>query len=257
MKSILIECIGFPGCGKTTFTQELERQLKADWHHVITCPNEMFWVARGSSPDRMTVNHIRRIYDRLDLVLEVLGSQIKMTVPAVSCMMKLLCAGGGPAAWKPQLNLLQYLLIDSYTNSAVRRSNLRGYCYVNSEGMMHHAGCLAVQTNDGDMAKVFSGWLRKVPLPDVLIHVSLPMDIARARMLTRGGPDMWYRMDSAWIDLMYNRWAVLLAKLDTDISEYGVRYVKIDNESDESRAQGVASTYAIVRAIADEVAIKG
>lgn len=249
MRSLSIECVGFPGSGKTTFVKDLEPHLlRSGEGRVITCPNAMFWEARRALPTWRRGNRFVRLGSQCNLAFDVVISQRKLLASTARSMVSLLCAGGGRKAVKERLCLYQYWLIDAYTRSMMRCQDLQGYTYVNSEGIVHHAGCLAVQAGkEEDVERVFLQLLHSAPLPDLVVHISVPKDLAKARMHAREGQDALHCMDPQWIQLMYDRWTDVIATMEQHIARQHIPYIRIDNESDDSRAKGVEQVYALLR----------
>lgn len=237
-RSLVIECTGFPGAGKTTVCRGLELRLRVAGFRVGTSLLEPFLRrGRGDRPGPWRT--------RLAVLSRVLRRHPRVVL-AILSVLPLLRAEGRPAAWRERLTLLRYYLLDVYILSVVRvDSGSLDYC-LRSEGIVHHAACLALHARPAVMPRAFERLIRHAPLPDVLIQVRVPESTARDRMLARGIPGDWQRSDPEWVEATYRRWTHLLPDLAGTMARYRVRHIAVDNASEEARAAGLALALAQV-----------
>lgn len=253
-RPVSIECIGFPGSGKTTVARELERRLTSAGLRVGTSARHVLRHLSSGAPRPTRTTGLWPAPKGLAVLSHLVRRCPAVIIPAAFSTVPVVRAEGGIAAWRERLQLLQYFLIDAYILSSRRARPLPVDCYVRCEGLVHHAACLAVHAIAPRSTRLFERLVRRAPLPDILIHVTVPGSTARERIMARGLPDMWHRSDQEWVERVYGKWTDILAALPTVLAPRRLLLLAVDNSSEARRDEDLTSTIASVVAYATTIA---
>ncbi len=231
---MIIEFTGLPGCGKSTFSNNVYDFLQSKKYPVWT-PSE-YWKKMG----------LQRKVSRSKRVLAVIEKSAELVKAAVKNI-ELICAISWGEVLRNNSPSNIPLIINSFLSNLAemglaKKVSSRGTTALLDEGVVHRAYSLLNFPNKAVNLKSIERYARTVELPDVLVYIRLNKKICLERILKRGVPLRMAKLHkSEMIEMLANGELLLdtLIEAITGCRVSGCSVLEIDTETFPSEKHAI------------------